>query len=147
MRISSIALFALMASVAFAIPSVGTNGTDSTYNASEWTVCRANQSSAWVSADNWGEYSPMNVCTGLGYADVDAVGGTCGTVCGFCGAPGYETYDGNGGDKNYLRYTVNWRCVDFQGVPQNAPVFPAAAMPVGIMAATLFGAYRLSRKK
>lgn len=102
-------------SVAFALPSAGDKGVDNSYGSYNYEVCRADSSSAWLSADNSGTYSPINVCNLLGYADVDAVGGTCGTVCGYCGNQGYEYFDGAGGNKNKLQYTVTWRCVDYQG--------------------------------
>jgi len=40
-----------------------------------------------------------------------------------------------------------WKGYDIYSEETNAPMFPAAAMPLGIMAATLLGAYRMAKKE
>ena len=65
--------------------------TRDTYGASgTWIVCRADANSAWISADNYngGVYESLQICNYLGYDTVTANGGTCGTVCGYCGNGG-----------------------------------------------------------
>ncbi len=61
-----------------------------TYGATgTWIVCRADANSAWISAANGnGVFEPLRICNYLGFASVTATGGTCGTVCGYCGNGG-----------------------------------------------------------
>ncbi|AWV90884.1 hypothetical protein DN745_16765 [Bradymonas sediminis] len=94
------------------IPSVGFVGTTGRTTGDPWTVCRADASTAWVSAMNAGSYNPTAACQSLGYSSVDAWGGTCGDVCGFCGNSGFENYDNNGGNATNLSVTVHWRCTN-----------------------------------
>ncbi len=91
-------------------PAVGTSGTTGRLSGAPWTVCRADTSTAWLAANNGGAYNPTQACQSIGYARADAWGGTCGTVCGYCGTAGREYYDGGGGSATYLTYTVHWRC-------------------------------------
>ena len=142
----------LALNIVLAVPDVGTTGTDTTYGPSPWKVCRANESSAWVSADNGGIYNPVKVCNELGYAGYDLYGGTCGTVCGFCGTPD-EYYDGNGlANATFLTYTVNWRCTEFQedngngGEDGQNEVPEFSAIGAGIALAGAAG-YTLFRRK
>ena len=52
-------------------------------------------------------------CQALGYDGADAFGGNCNTVCGYCGTPGQETYDGAGaGWPDAFRSTVTWSCTN-----------------------------------
>ncbi|QDG51927.1 hypothetical protein FIV42_14615 [Persicimonas caeni] len=90
--------------------AVGTTGTTGRISGAEWIVCRADSSTAWVAANSGGVYNPTVACQSLGYSGADAWGGTCGTVCGYCGQQGNEYYDGGGGDATYLTFTVHWRC-------------------------------------
>jgi len=121
MRYVYMIILALISASAMAIPQAGQEGVDTTYGAYDWVVCRADSDSAWISADSSGTYSPINVCEELGYTGVNAVGGTCGTVCGYCGQD-IEHYDGAGGSAEHLEYTVTWRCVSYEGA-QDVPEF------------------------
>ncbi len=95
------------------VPAVGTTGSEGVFAGADWQVCRADEASAWVSAgDGGGTYDADAVCQALGYDGADAFGGNCNEVCGYCGAPGQETYDGAGaGWPDAFALTVNWRCV------------------------------------
>lgn len=135
----------LLVSVASAIPNVGDEGT---YNEYKWIVCRADEASAWISANNGGEYNPNAICESLGYAAADQWGGTCGDVCGFCGKDNYEYYDGAGGDADSLSWTVHWRCAKYvgDGEPDNeVPEFGLIGAAIAIAAIGAFALYR--RKK
>lgn len=93
-------------------PAVGTTGTTGVISGAPWIVCRADSQTAWVAANNAGEYDGVAACQSLGYSGVNAWGGTCGTVCGYCGQLGNEHYDGAGASSpTYIRFTVHWRCV------------------------------------
>lgn len=141
-KLFSIFLIAMIASISFAyaLPSVGDTGADTTYSGTNnYKVCRADQNSAWVSADNSGTYSPITVCQTLGYTSVEAVGGTCGTVCGYCGSS-VETYDGAGGDQNLLRYTVTWMCGTYTGPIDDADV-PEFGIIAGLAVLGLAGIF------
>jgi hypothetical protein len=93
------------------IPAVGTTGTAGRISGDEWIVCRADASTAWLSADTGGQYNPTVACQSVGYSSVDAWGGTWGYSCGYNNVPGNEYYDGGGGNATNLSYTVHWRCV------------------------------------
>ena len=87
-------------------------GYEETSNGGTWRVCRADSSTAWISGKGSGVWNSVAICTSLGYSGVNAFGGTCGTVCGYCGS-GAETYDNNGTSCGWppnLCYTVHWRC-------------------------------------
>jgi hypothetical protein len=92
-------------------PAAGTNGNAGVLSGNVWTVCRANSNTAWVASTGGGQYNAVVACQSLGYSGVNAWGGNCGTVCGYCGTPN-ETYDGNGGPTppTDLGFTVHWRC-------------------------------------
>jgi len=92
-------------------PAVGTTGNAGVLSGSIWTVCRADNATAWVASTGGGQYNGVAACQALGYAGVNAWGGTCGTVCGYCGSPN-ETYDSNGGPTPPTNFgsTVHWRC-------------------------------------
>ncbi len=108
-------LGAVSASAQVSVPAVGTGGTDGVLTGDPWTVCRADTDTAWVAANTGGEYNAIVACQALGYTSVDAWGGTCGTVCGYCGNVGYEYYDGGGGSPSSLSWTVHWRCTGYVG--------------------------------
>lgn len=93
------------------LPLVGDGGSYGVISGNPWIVCRADAGSAWIAANNRGEYYLNDICRHLGYGRADAWGGTCGTVCGRCGVAGLESYDGNGLSGDILRFTVHWRCV------------------------------------
>jgi len=80
--------------------------------AGTWQVCRADCATAWLSASAGGGTYDMNVaCQSVGYAGYDQEGGTCGDLCGYCGQPGNEFYDGSNGCVAPLAcLTVHWRC-------------------------------------
>ena len=113
-------VFALKAPLSFmAIPSPCQTGTDPETN-SPWVVCLATASRAWIAANTGGTYHATQICNNLGYASVNRFGGTCGTVCGYCGsgscsANGNEIYDGGGNQGSdafglKLANTVHWEC-------------------------------------
>lgn len=78
---------------------------------SPYIVCRADTETAWVSANSGGQYDALNICNSLGYTYLADWGGTCGTVCGYCGSGGLEHYDGTGyTNENFLSTTVTWLC-------------------------------------
>ncbi len=138
----------LATSIAAALPSVGDTGVDYTHsdNGYNWYVCRADDASAWISADTLGTYSAINVCTELGYTGVDAWGGTCGDVCGYCG-DSIEYYDFGGGGPEELAFTVNWRCTGYEGeVPPNGDV-PEFGLIAGAIAVLGAAAIVVSRRK
>ena len=91
------------------VPAVGTNGNAGVLSGNVWTVCRADANTAWVASTGSGQYNAVVACQSLGYSGVNAFGGNCGTVCGYCGSPN-ETYDGGGGPLPILAFTVHWRC-------------------------------------
>lgn len=91
-------------------PAVGTGGSYGVISGNNWTVCRADSSSAWVAANTSGTYNAHAICQQWGYAGATSQGGTCGTVCGYCGTSGREYYDGGGGSLSSIRYTVHWKC-------------------------------------
>lgn len=76
-------------------------------------VCRADERTAWLSvgANSSSRYNGIIACQSIGYTDVDAYGGNCGSVCGRCGTPGLESYDGSAIGPTNLGFTVDWRCV------------------------------------
>jgi hypothetical protein len=101
-------------------PAACTAGFD-TETGSNWVVCTADCSKAWISANTGGTYHATQVCNTLGYGTLAAYGGTCGNVCGYCqaattcSAPGTEKFDnaGNDGTDQYgqkLSFTVTWQC-------------------------------------
>jgi len=99
-------------------PAVGTSGTAGVVSGNPWIVCRADAQTAFLSANTAGGYNPNVTCASLGYARTDFWGGTCGTVCGYCGTPGLEQYDrgaysgaGNCGGA-IICSTVQWRCTN-----------------------------------
>lgn len=113
------AVTTLVAGTAFAQsspPAVGTSGTAGRVSGDSWTVCRADTSTAWIAANSGGSYNAVEACQSVGYTSVTRWGGTCGTVCGYCGTPGSETYDGSGAtDPTLIRFTVHWECSGFVG--------------------------------
>lgn len=93
----------------------------STYAATaSWIVCRADANNAWISANYIGTYYALSICQYLGYSSITAYGGTCGTVCGFCGNggsgcgtgsnAGYYFDGGNGCAYPTMCNTVHWVC-------------------------------------
>lgn len=97
------------------LPEVGSTGIDQTFG-SNYVVCRADEQSAWVAHNdpNGNHYNALQICETLGYSTVTAWGGTCGTICGYCGNQGNEYYDGAGYfNLNDIAYTVHRRCEGF----------------------------------
>jgi cysteine-rich repeat protein len=108
-------------------PPKCTEGVDPWTNA-PWVVCASNQDSAWISADNQGQFHPVAICQDLGYDTVGAYGGTCGNVCGYCegqtscqnnGSQNFDhgNWNGNGncgqdGNGPIICQTVMWSCVN-----------------------------------
>jgi len=111
----------------------------SSYGASgsDWIVCRVDVNSAWISGINAGIYQSIQICNYLGFTNVTAYGGTCGTVCGFCdnGGSGCGTtsnagyvFEGSNGMCTFpnLCYYVQWLC----GNPTSAPTIePSTSTP------------------
>ncbi|MFT7520040.1 MAG: hypothetical protein ACI9MC_002184 [Kiritimatiellia bacterium] len=91
-------------------PNVGDTGSFGVISGNPWKVCRADPSSAWFAANSAGTYQPDRICAEYGYSKATAWGGTCGTVCGYCGRAGDEKYDGGGGNGTELKVTVHWKC-------------------------------------
>lgn len=94
----------------FVPPAVGTTGEYGVISGDSWKVCRADQSTAWISSNVMGTYNAPDICRLLGYLGANAKGGHGGTVCGYDGTPGREYYDGGGDSYSSLQYTVHWRC-------------------------------------
>ena len=93
----------------FSVPNVGQSGRVGVISGANWIICRADNGTAWVAANNRGTYNPTAVCQHLGYSRVNNWGGTCGTVCGYCGSRS-ERYDRAGGGATRLGVTVHWQC-------------------------------------
>jgi hypothetical protein len=90
---------------AFVPPVVGTHSRVGVLSGDDWTVCRADDQSAWLNADNSGEYNALEACESVGYTQVTAWGGTFGNVCSS------ESFDGAGGsDPTHIAFTVHWLC-------------------------------------
>lgn len=90
---------------------------------SPWVVCRADDHTAWLSANYQGYYHIDQICHQLGYAGFSRFGGTCGNVCGYCqgfgstscSVHGNEVYDGQGNCGfdafgQLICFTVQWQC-------------------------------------
>lgn len=94
----------------FKPPTVGVTHTTGVVSGNPWIVCRADSSTAWITSDVSGTYNGIAACQSIGYTSITGNGGTCGTVCGYCGSP-TETYDGsNGCVFPQMCNTVAWRC-------------------------------------
>lgn len=114
----------------FQPPLVGSTGTVGVNTGADWTVCRADKDTAWVASQGSGTYDAEAACAELGYLTADKHGGNCGTVCGYCGTPGEETYDNNGAVwPNDYGATVHWRCNNF--VPPAVDTFGTAGVLSG----------------
>lgn len=92
------------------LPVVGSTGTDGVLSGDQWVVCSVDTDTLWLSSYHTGVYNALVTCNSLGYSNVSAFGGTCGTVCGYCGTSGWQHFDGGGGSVTDLRYTVHWLC-------------------------------------
>lgn len=95
------------------VPDVGLSGGWGVLAGDDWTVCRADASTAWVASEGSGSYNIDDICEHFGYAGADKKGGHCGTVCGYCGTAGLEKYDemtGTRGCRGDYCGTVQWRC-------------------------------------
>jgi hypothetical protein len=96
---------------------------DPVNTSTQWTVCSATPTSAWISSVNGGNYHADAICKALGYNAVGQFGGNCGKICGYCGTtvfscttPGPQTFDGGGtcgtdALGQILCSTVMWTCV------------------------------------
>ncbi len=107
------------------LPEPCTQGTDPGTGA-PWIICTASSNTAWISANNSGQYHPVLICQNLGYNTVGQWGGTFGSVCGYnqnssCQNPGSMTFSntwngtGNCGSDNFgpiICNTVHWTCVN-----------------------------------
>ncbi|MBI4704686.1 MAG: hypothetical protein HY744_26585 [Deltaproteobacteria bacterium] len=91
-------------------PAVGYMGTAGRLEGAVWKVCRADDKTAWLAANDGGKYDAPEACQSVGYKGADKKGGHCGTVCGYCGQPGLEKYDDGGGAFESLSWAVHWRC-------------------------------------
>ena len=106
------------------LPEVCTLGWDGMEWGDPWTICRIDESSAWLSSTGDGaEYDPIVACLSLGYSRVGQYGGNCGNVCGYCREddssctdPGTENYDGGNscdfdGESGTLCFGAMWECL------------------------------------
>jgi hypothetical protein len=104
-------------------PAVCLTGDDPGTGA-DWVVCAADCDTAWISANSWGTYHYVRICTDLGYSRAAQWGGTCGNVCGYCeaatscGDTGNRFFDNGAGGPNcgndaigpMICNTVMWEC-------------------------------------
>jgi len=108
-----------------ATPTVGLTGTYGSFKPDGrpndgWKICRTSGGTTWIAANSGGGFKFHEICKYFGYKGADAWGGTCGTVCGYCGTPGSERYSSTGPvgtvSGNYssteIYYTVHWRCAN-----------------------------------
>jgi hypothetical protein len=108
-------------------PEACDTGTDPHFG-SPWVVCDADEDSAWISADNVGQFHAEVVCQDLGYDTVSSWSGTCGNVCGYCEAPTSCENPGNRNPENrswaspnggytslggWIHRTVQWECANY----------------------------------
>ncbi|MBN2905658.1 MAG: hypothetical protein JXJ18_02995 [Rhodobacteraceae bacterium] len=120
-------------------PTVGTSSTVGVNSGNPWTVCRADTNTAWLAANVAGNYNAVAACASVGYSTVTAQGGTCGTVCGYCGTVGREYYDGYGGSTTSMTSTVHWQCGTFVGAGDtDAPTVTITGAPAAISGAQSF---------
>jgi len=87
-----------------------------------WVVCEADNNTAWLSSLGSGKYQANAICVSLGYAGMNAWGGNCGSVCGYCqggtscNSTGTRHFSGSGGctpstkTTCALGNTVTWEC-------------------------------------
>lgn len=104
-------------------PPVCTMGTAGVISGSNWVVCEASPSGAWLShgvQGTGGTYDPLVACQSIGYGSVGSFGGNCGDVCGYCSSsttscsnPGPKNFTGGGTScgTGLLCYTVMWECL------------------------------------
>jgi len=89
---------------------------------SDWVVCEASPTGAWLShgtQGSGGTYDPLAACQSIGYSQVGNFGGTCGNVCSYCTSgstcmnPGAKNFTGGGTScgANLLCVTVMWECL------------------------------------
>ena len=104
------------AEAGFVPPAVGSTSTAGHAGgvAVPWRVCRSDASTAWFAINQATGaglplYNVVTACQSAGYTRVEAWGGNCGTICGFCGTAGLESYDSSGA-LPIIGYTVHWRC-------------------------------------
>lgn len=106
-------------------PVVGATGTLGSFAPSGsrndgWRICRVSGGTAWFASNSRGGYNFHDICKAYGYKGADAWGGTCGTVCGYCGTSGDERYSRTGTvgtvagnlSATQIYYTVHWRCAN-----------------------------------
>ena len=103
--------------------------TDKDVSGAQYVVCAINQTGAWISGQNLNGmcmFSALNICKKYGFSRVTRWGGTCGTICGYCGAftcqmpqgqfvvgAAYTNFDGGGGNPAggaNIGCTVHWEC-------------------------------------
>lgn len=103
-------------------PAVCTTSSVGVQSGSNWVVCEANASGAWLSHGTTGTggiYNALQACQSIGYGSVGAHGGTYGDVCSYgtsgssCSNPGAKTFTGGGTScgAGLLCYTVMWECL------------------------------------
>jgi len=98
------------------------DGGEDPFTGDAWVVCEANEASAWISSGpEGGNFHAQAICEGLGYDNVGAIGGNCGSPCSFCeagsscDATGLRAFNGGGNcgwddDGPILCTTVMWIC-------------------------------------
>ena len=103
--------------------------TDKDISGSNYIICAISAQGAWITANNNGagcNYAALNICKKYGFTRVTRWGGTCGTICGYCGnwtcqspqgqfalGAGYTTFDSGGGNPvggGVISCTVHWEC-------------------------------------
>ena len=102
---------------------------DKDVSGSNYIICAMNKTGAWITANNNGAgctYAALNICKKYGFTRVGRWGGTCGTICGYCGAwtcqnpqgqfvlgAAFTNFDGGGGNPvggGNISCTVHWEC-------------------------------------
>ena len=103
---------------------------DKDVSGSFYIICAMNGSGAFITANNAGgggcTYAALAICQKYNFTKVTRWGGTCGTICGYCGAftcqapqgpfslgGAYTTFDSGGGNPvggANISCTVHWEC-------------------------------------
>jgi len=124
-----------------AAPPAQCQGGNDPCTGAPWTVCAADQSTAWVShnVSGGGSYHPLLICESLGYSGVVDWGGTNNNICSYtttgtsCSNHGEETFDnvnsfgdlGADGCGQIIGNTVMWLC-GTTGTCSSPTVIPAS---------------------
>jgi len=95
-------------------------GTYGVLTGDPWVVCEADAATAWIAANDQGEYEITKICQSLGYLFATQWGGNCAKPCGACEdtgftqcwMPGSRTFEGSPSCNPPALYcgTVHWEC-------------------------------------